>query len=114
MKRKLIITEGQLKAITELLVEDTGHSIIVKKIEEELNNNYRKAIETYRDVNEYKQRKVFEIIIDGELISPENLLEYFKLKYPSYGVKFLKQVIQDWCDDKINDGMLSKNVGLTE
>lgn len=114
MKKRLIITEGQLKTITEFLVESSSYSIVVKEIEKDLNSNYRKAIETYREGNEYKQRQVFEITIDGQLISPENLLEYFKLKYPSYGVKFLKQVIQDWCDGNINDGMLSKNIGLTE
>lgn len=114
MKRKLIITESQLRTITKLLSESTDHSIIVKTIENDLNKNYRKAIETYRDGNEYKQRKVFEIIIDGQLISPGNLLEYFKLKYPSYGVGFLKQVIKDWCDGKINNGMLSKNIGVKE
>lgn len=113
MKRKLIITESQLKTITKFLTEDTSHSSIVKEIETDLNKNYRKAIETYRDGNEYKQRKVFEIIFDGNLISPEKLLEYFKLKYP-YGVGFLKQVIQDWCDGNINNGVLSKNIGLKE
>ena len=113
MKRKLIITESQLKSLAEFLTEDTDYSHIVKMIETDLNKNYRKAIETYRDGNEYKQRKVFEILFDGNLISPEKLLEYFKLKYP-YGVGFLKQVIQDWCDGKINNGFLSKNIGIKE
>jgi len=114
MKRKLIITESQLKSITKFLVENTDHSSIVKMLETDLNKNYRKAIETYRDGNQYKQRKVFEIIFDGNLITPDKLLKYFKLKHPSYGVGFLKQVIQDWCDDKINNGVLSKNIGLKE
>lgn len=113
MKRKLIITESQLKHITKFLNEDTNYSSIVKEIEEDLNKNYRKALETYRDGNEYKQRKSFEIVFDGQLISPSNLLEYFKLKYP-YGIGFLKQVINDWCDGKINNGVLSKNIGLKE
>jgi hypothetical protein len=113
VKKRLIITEDQLKVIAEFLVEGSDYSIIVKEIEKDLNSNYRKAIETYRDGNEYKQREIFEIIVDGQLISPEKLLEYFKLKYP-YGVKFLKQVIMDWCDGNINDGTLSRNIGLTE
>lgn len=113
MKRKLIITESQLNTITKILKEDTDHSSVVKMIEKDLDKNYRKAIETYRDGNEYKQRKVFEIVFDGQLITPDKLLEYFKLKYP-YGVNFLKQVISDWCDGKINNGILSKNIGLRE
>lgn len=113
MKRKLLISENQLRMLTKLLTEDTDHSTVVKTIENDLNSNYRKAIETYRDGNEYKKRKVFEIIFDGNLISGEDLLKYFKLKY-NYGNKFLQQVINDWCGGKIKNGMLSKNVGLRE
>ncbi len=113
MKTKLIINENQLKLLSNLILEDTDHCNIVKSIEKELNSNYRKAIETYRDGNDYNQRKCFEIILDGQLISPEKLLEYFKLKY-SYGEMFLKQVINDWCNGKINNGMLSKNISIYE
>lgn len=114
MKKKLIITENQLKRITNFITEDTDHSVIVKQIEEDLNKNYRKVIETYREGNEYKKRRSFEIIFDGKIISPKNLLEYFKLKYPAYGVNFLKQVIKDWCDNKIKNGMLSINIGIND
>ena len=113
MKTKLIITENQLKLLSNFILEDTNHSTVVKAIEKDLGSNYRKAIETYRDGNDYNQRKCFEIIFDGQLISPEKLLGYFKLKY-NYGEMFLKQVVNDWCDGKINNGVLSKNIGLYE
>ena len=113
MKKKLIITENQLQMLTNLLSEDTNHSSVVKAIEEDLNKNYRKAMETYRDGNEYKKRKAFEIIFDGNLISGEDLLKYFKLKY-NHGSKFLQQVINDWTKGLIKNGMLSKNIGLRE
>lgn len=115
MKRKLIITENQLQLLTKLLTEDTDHATAVKSVVRNLNKNYRKAIETFRDGNEYNQRKAFEIIFDGQLISGKDLLEYFKLRY-NYGVEFLKQVINDWCDGYpgLNNGMLSKNIGLME
>lgn len=113
MRKKLVITENQLKMLTSILTENTDHSIVVKTIEEDLNRNYRKAVETYRDGNEYKQRKVFEIIFDGNVISGEDLLKYFKLKY-NQGPKFIKQVINDWAKGLINNGMLSKNIGLKE
>lgn len=113
MKTKLIITENQLKLLSNFILEDTNHSNIVKLIEKDLEGNYRKAIETYRDGNDYNQRKCFEIIFDGQLISPNKLLEYFKLKY-NYSEVFLRQIINDWCDGKINNGILSKNVGLYE
>lgn len=113
MKKKLIITENQLKMLTSVLSEGNHYNNVVNRIAEDLTKNYRKAVEHYRDGNEYRTRDVFEIIIDGQLISPENLLEYLKLKY-NYGENFLKQVIQDWCDDNIKDGFLSKNIGLKE
>lgn len=113
MKTKLIINETQLKSLSNFILEDTNHCNVVKSIEKDLKGNYRKAIETYRDGNDYNQRKCFEIIFDGQLISPDKLLEYFKLKY-IYGEIFLKQIINDWCDGKINNGILSKNVGLYE
>ena len=113
MKKKIIITENQLKVITNLLAEDTDHSTIVKDIVKHLSTNYKKAIETYRDGNEYNQKKVFEIIADGQLISGEDLLKYFKLRY-NHGVGFLMQVINDWCDGYpgLEKGMLSKNISL--
>ena len=114
MRRRLIITERQLSAITRVINENSGYDSIVKEVVRDLDSNYKKAIETYRDGNEYKQRRVFEVVVDGELITPHNLLEYLKLKYSNLGDNFLKQVINDWVDGKIKDGMLSKNIGTKE
>lgn len=113
MRKKLIITEKQYKVIKKLLSESNDYQVIVNTIVEDLNNNYVRAIETYLDGNEYKKRKCFEVVTDGRIVTPEELLEYFKGKY-SFGENFLKQVITDWCDYKVVDGALSKNVGLME
>ena len=113
MKKKLIITEKQYERIKNMLSESNDYQIIVNSIVEDLNNNYVRAVETYLDGNEYKKRKVFEVVVDERIITPEELLEYFKDKY-KLGENFLKQVITDWCDYKIVDGALSKNVGLME
>ena len=113
MRKKVGRTENQLKMLTSVLSENTDHSIVVKTIEEDLTRNYRKAVETYRDGNEYKQRKVFEIKFDGNVISGEDLLKYFKLKY-NHGSGFIKQVINDWAKGLIKNGMLSKNIGIKE
>ena len=113
MKKKIIITEKQYDVIKKLLTESNDYENIVNSIVEDLNNNYVRAIETYLDGDEYKKRKVFEVVVDERIITPEELLEYFKSKY-KLGENFLKQVIVDWCDYKIVDGALSKNVGLME
>jgi len=108
MRKKLIISEEQYKAL-EQVVNESVHTDKVGKIVADLDKNYKKALETYRVGNEYKQRKVFEIIVDGELISPKDLLTYLKEKYDS-SEDFLKQLLNDWCDGTIKDGSLSKSV----
>lgn len=112
MKQKLIISERQYNKLTKFINESNDYENMVNDIVEHLEMNYKKAIEKYRDGNEYKQRKVFEIKADGDLISPKDLVIYLKNKY-KVGEGFLKQLLDDWCDDKIKDGKLSKNVGLT-
>ena len=109
MKRKIIISEIQYKRLKRQLNEDEYHGVMVKEISTDLSSNYDRALETYRDGNEFKKRKRFQSKIDGEAITPHNLLEYLKQKY-DVSEDFLKQVMNDWVEDKIKDNMLSKNV----
>ena len=111
MKKRLIISEGQLVRLKSLLNESEYHEVMVKEISSNLDSNYDRAEETYRDGNEYKKRLVFQVKDIGEVVTPHDLLEYLKLKY-EVGDEFLKQVITDWCDRNIVDGMLSKNVSI--
>lgn len=109
MKRKLIISENQYEKLKKQLNEDEHHGLMVREISLELSSNYDRALETYNDGNDYKKRKVFQSKVNGESITPHNLLEYLKLKY-DVSEEFLKQIIQDWTDDKIKDNRLSRNV----
>lgn len=108
---KLIISEEQFNRLNKV-IDEAAHNDMVSKIVSDLERNYKKALETYRDGNEYKQRKVFEIIIDGELISPSDLLKYLKGKY-EVSEDFLKQLLDDWCDGTIKDDTLSTGVTMT-
>lgn len=112
MKQKLIISEAQYNNLEKYINETKMYEEMVNNIVNDLKMNYKKAIEKYRDGNEYKERKVFEIKADGDLISPKDLLIYLKSKY-KVGENFLKQLLDDWCDGKIKDGTLSKSVALT-
>lgn len=112
MKQKLIISERQYIKLTEFINEHNAYENAVTEIVKHLEMNYKKALEKYRDGNEYKQRKVFEIKADGDIISPKDLLIYLKSKF-KVGEEFLKQLLDDWCDNKIKDGRLSKNVALS-
>lgn len=113
MRKKLIISESQYDMLNAYISEVSDHQVFVEKIVKDLNDNYKKAVETYREGNEYKKRKVFEIIVDGDIITPKDLLEYLKYKY-EVGEGFLKQVIDDWCNDRIVDNSLSKNVSIND
>ena len=43
-----------------------------------------------------------------------SLLRYLSMKYDDVGKGFLKQVIRDWADDGIENGMLSSKVSIEE
>jgi|AntRauMFilla1563_2_1112583.scaffolds.fasta_scaffold01409_3 hypothetical protein len=113
MKKKLIISERQYNKLNKFINEDNNYNNMVSEIIDHLEMNYKKAIENYRDGNEYKTRKVFEIKADGDLISPKDLANYIKSKF-SVGETFVKQLLDDWCNNAIKDGKLSKNVELSK
>jgi hypothetical protein len=106
---KLILSETQLKTLKHYINENSDYDVLVKMLLDDLNNNYKRAIETYRDGFEYKQRVCFEVIIDGELITPNDLVNYMINKY-SLGREFIKQIIDDWANKRIFGTKLSKNI----
>jgi len=111
MKKKLIITETQLKNLKKLITE-TAHSRMVKKISEELNQIYKVVNNVVREGGDYHSTIMFENQIDGESISAKDLFEYLKHKHV-VGEEFIKQVIKDWVDGRITDDYrLSKNTPL--
>lgn len=110
MKKKLIITEGQMTRLKQRIVEMEGHTAMVNKIKEELDANYKPIGKFVREGGDYKNQTMFEVITDGEEISAKSLFEYFKSKY-DINEEFIKQVIKDWVSGKITDNyQLSKNV----
>ena len=86
---------------------------MVEIIVNDLEKNYKKAIETHEDIvaGDYRQRKVFEVKVSGEIIDPLTLSEYIQKKY-KVSEKFSQQVLDDWCSGNINNGLLSKDVGI--
>ena len=49
MKKKLIITEGQMTRLKQRIVEMEGHTAMVNKIKEELDANYKPIGFTWND-----------------------------------------------------------------
>lgn len=113
MKQKIIISESQYRSLATFINETKLYENKVTEITKFLDMNYNKVLEKYRDGNDYKQRKAFEVKADGDIISPKDLLKYLLTKF-NVGEAFLKQLLEDWCDNKIKDGRLSKNVALTD
>lgn len=112
MKKRLIITEGQLGRLKLTINEGLVHSRLVKQMKEELDMNYQPIDKFVREGGEYFEHPMIMIKADEEVITPKNLLEYMKSKY-KVGDAFIKQVIQDWVDGKITDDYrLSKNIAL--
>lgn len=110
----MIISEGQLKMIKTYLKESYFQNI-VEAIVGDLEENYKKALQTYEDriSGDFKKRKVFEVNASGEIIDPLNLREYMCKKY-NVGPKFMEQLLNDWCDNKIKNGLLSRDVSSNE
>lgn len=96
-----------------MLKESFEYQKMVNDILEDLNKNYSKILETYEDVvaGDYKQRAAFEIKLTKEIIDPKSLSEYIQKKY-NVGKKFTNQVISDWCNNKIKDGLPSKYIAI--
>lgn len=113
MKKKLIISETQLSKIASYIVENTRYQHMVEIILDDLEKNYKKAIETYEDVvaGDYQQRKVFEVKVSGEVIDPLALSEYIQKKY-KVSEEFSQQILDDWCSGNINNGLLSRDVNI--
>ena len=112
MKKKLIITEGQLERLKSNLKEGTIHSNIVKQMKEDLDMNYESIKNFVREGGEYSEKPMIMVKADQEVITPKSLYEYLKYKY-KMGEEFTKQVIRDWMYDKITDDYrLSKNTPM--
>ena len=112
MKNKLIITESQLQTLKVMLSESTGYSIMVKRIKEELDANYQVVDKFVKEGGEYSSQPMFMVKVDEEVITPKDLAEYLKYKH-KVSEEFIKQVIKDWVDKKIDDNyLLSKHVPL--
>ena len=112
MKKKLIITEGQLERLKAMITEGAAHSKIVKQMKDELDMNYQPIEKFVREGGEYYEKPMVMVKADEEAITPKALYEYLKFKY-KMGDDFTKQVIRDWMFGKITDDYrLSKNVAL--
>ena len=112
MKNKLIITESQLERLKIRMNEDSVHSIMVRRMKEELDKNYSVMEKFVREGGEYKRTPMIEILADNEVISPRDLYEYMLSKHKA-GKEFTKQVIRDWMFGNINDNyQLSKIVPM--
>lgn len=114
MRKKLIITEGQMRSLVKHLNESDVYTETVKRIVDDLNLNYEPAVVTERRGGEYHELPAFRIKADDTLTNGEYLLHYLKRKHEGVGKKFLAQLIRDWVDNKIENYRLSSNVGMRE
>lgn len=112
MKKKVIITEGQLKTIIKRLDENVQVKEIIKTISNDLITNYEPAIATFNNGLEYENKTIITKKVDGDKLSGAALLDYFTSKYTHVSDEFIEQVIRDWYEGVL-DGknlQLSKNV----
>jgi hypothetical protein len=112
MSVKMIITERQLSALKQYLNENSVYESMVETMVKDLNTNYKPMVAAIREDGEYHEMPMFEVLIDGNEITPKELYEYMKKKYNTSD-EFTKQVIKDWAFGTLKGNQLSKNVSLS-
>jgi hypothetical protein len=115
MKKKVIINESQLSRLLSNLQESGDvRKTWVNDIKADLDKNYEPQVVTKRKGGEYFEDAGFIIKADGTVTDGKGLFKYMSMKYDDVGKEFLKQVIRDWADGSIEDGMLSTNVAVDD
>lgn len=109
MKKKVIITESQLKKIVGTIKENEQHVTLVKRVYDDLSTNYEPALGSFNDGGEYEHKNLITKKVDGEQISLGALKNYLSNKYLKISDEFIEQVITDWYNGVL-DG---KNFQLT-
>jgi hypothetical protein len=113
MVNKIIITESQYNRLFKHRLKENLFDIVLNELLSDLNKNYEKVTAIVNDYHDYNEKPRFKVKVDGNVITAKELLEYMKYKYhEKCGENFIKQVIDDWFNDKIKDGFLSKNITL--
>jgi hypothetical protein len=114
MRKKLRITESQLKTVVKLIKENEQFKHILKKITDDLILNYEQVVGTVNNGVEFTQKELVTKKVDGTQLTLGALLNYMSAKYTEVTPEFIKQVITDWYNGVL-DGKnykLSKNVKL--
>lgn len=102
MKKKVIITESQLKTIVKRLNENEQATMIVKAIADDLLMNYEPALATVNDGLEYNHKAIITKKVDGDKLSASALFDYLTTKYPKVTDEFIQQIITDWYNGVLN------------
>ena len=109
MKKKVIITESQLKKIVHVIEENEQHAQLVRNIFNDLQTNYEPAVGSFNDGAEFKHQTLISKKTDGSQMSMGALRNYLADRYRKVNNDFIEQVITDWYNGVL-DG---KNYQLT-
>lgn len=113
MAKKIIITESQCEMLVKHIAEN-NQAKIVGRIAKFLDSSYEPAVGTVRKGGEYYDKAMIKNVIDNKMMNLKDLLDYIKYKFEGLGEDFLKQVIRDWFNGKLEgSNSLSKNVKTT-
>jgi len=104
-----------MKMLAKYVNENKDYEHMVKTIVDDIKLNYDMNLAAYRKGGEYFDKPMITVKVDGEMISPKDLLGYLRYKHKDLNVAFLKQIVQDWWNGKFINGNydLSKNVALS-
>lgn len=114
MKKNIVlIKESQYKTLQKHLAESQVYSRNVNVILSDLVRNYEPLITADNNGFEFNNQKQIKKKVDGSVINPAQLLDYYSSKFPDFNIDFIKQIISDWYNGKFGDDLsLSRNVPI--
>lgn len=94
------------------VISESIHSDAVKKIITYLNAYYKPVDGVFPVADEFISQQMIEKNINGEKITPKELIMYVKSKFP-YSIEFIFEIVKEWYTGEIRpDFILHKNVTM--
>lgn len=99
MTKKIIISEKQLKSITNHLNENEVNRRVKNSIYDFLMNDYIPSSGVKKISNEFFNTPLVKKRIDGTMITPKELCDYIKHRFSNVNEDVVLEVIKGWFFD---------------
>jgi hypothetical protein len=96
MSKKLVITERQLRAITNSIQENNANLLMKNKLQKFLEDDYEQSTGVKEIGNEFYNTALIKKKIDGNFITPKALCKYMQHSFADVSKKDIDTAIRGW------------------